>query len=187
MRLGALALAAAVAWTHPAGATEFVQFAGGGVADYTTEIRYPYWTPDCGLDSCVSHTQASFIVNFGVEVDDLGAVNTPGWFADFSYGSYYSIGVLSGRVVSLGNGAFTGVDFQSAQGNVCAGFGPCVRTTGATATFAVRQVAPPPVPEPSTWAMLLIGFGAIGGGMRAGRRSTLAGALIRSAGRARAR
>jgi hypothetical protein len=29
------------------------------------------------------------------------------------------------------------------------------------------------VPEPSTWAMLLIGFGAVGGGLRARRRRAL--------------
>lgn len=33
------------------------------------------------------------------------------------------------------------------------------------------NVAPPPVPEPSTWALLILGFGAVGAAMRmAGRR-----------------
>lgn len=36
--------------------------------------------------------------------------------------------------------------------------------------------APPAVPEPATWAMLILGFGAVGGAMRAARkrRTTLA-------------
>lgn len=47
------------------------------------------------------------------------------------------------------------------------------------ARFSVSQVAPPPppvgaIPEPSTWAMLLLGFFGIGGVLRSARRSRVA-------------
>ncbi|WP_276321474.1 PEPxxWA-CTERM sorting domain-containing protein [Qipengyuania sediminis] len=32
----------------------------------------------------------------------------------------------------------------------------------------------PPIPEPSTWAMLILGFGVLGGLMRRTRRAVLA-------------
>jgi hypothetical protein len=38
--------------------------------------------------------------------------------------------------------------------------------TATAATFQVFQISPAPVPEPTTWAMMLIGFGAVGGAMR---------------------
>ena len=41
-------------------------------------------------------------------------------------------------------------------------------------------VLPPPngaVPEPSTWAMLLLGFGAVGGAMRSRRRQKVGGLI----------
>lgn len=36
-------------------------------------------------------------------------------------------------------------------------------------------VSPPPVPEPATWAMLILGFGAVGAAMRRPPRSFAAG------------
>ncbi|ATE67239.1 PEP-CTERM sorting domain-containing protein [Rhizorhabdus dicambivorans] len=38
--------------------------------------------------------------------------------------------------------------------------------------ISIDTVVPAPVPEPTTWAMMLIGFGIIGGVMRTRRRST---------------
>ena len=46
------------------------------------------------------------------------------------------------------------------------------RTTGNTIAFA--QTSTSPVPEPETWAMMLLGFGAIGFSMRRRRRGPLA-------------
>lgn len=37
-------------------------------------------------------------------------------------------------------------------------------------TFSITSSATGAVPEPSTWAMMLLGFGLIGGGMRAAKR-----------------
>lgn len=41
---------------------------------------------------------------------------------------------------------------------------------GATANSGAILVTDPPVPEPATWAMMLLGFGAIGFGARRSRR-----------------
>ena len=54
--------------------------------------------------------------------------------------------------------------------------------TGSTATFqyayaageGLDDIEVPAIPEPSTWAMMIIGFGAIGGAMRNRRRNRIA-------------
>jgi len=49
----------------------------------------------------------------------------------------------------------------------------------ASATITVDRIGPPPstidgaVPEPASWAMMLGGFGAVGGAMRARRRTRI--------------
>lgn len=49
-------------------------------------------------------------------------------------------------------------------------FGLGVRITNDAAPIIVTPPVPGAVPEPATWAMLLLGFGAIGGAMRSQRR-----------------
>jgi hypothetical protein len=39
--------------------------------------------------------------------------------------------------------------------------------------FSNSVIVPPPVPEPGTWAMMLLGFGGIGMAMRRRRRSSI--------------
>lgn len=54
------------------------------------------------------------------------------------------------------------------------------RITGAITTalradsFTVRQVQPAPVPEPATWAMMIVGFAAAGRSLRRRKAATLA-------------
>lgn len=78
------------------------------------------------------------------------------------------IGVIN--VGPGGNGYFV---------NPGGGFGPAVTplsvfSGGAPAYRLNGDAALLPVPEPSGWLMMLIGFGAIGGAMRARRRSAVA-------------
>ena len=42
----------------------------------------------------------------------------------------------------------------------------------------IRATVTSAVPEPATWAMLLLGFGAIGGVMRVNRRRSKVAALL---------
>ena len=41
-------------------------------------------------------------------------------------------------------------------------------------TFSIRQIGEGAVPEPATWAMMLIGFGAMGVSLRRRRRASVA-------------
>lgn len=43
-----------------------------------------------------------------------------------------------------------------------------MRSTGGTYSFSIADSGA--VPEPATWAMMRLGFGAIGGALRFGRR-----------------
>lgn len=100
----------------------------------------------------------------------------------------------------LVNGLAATAVYRDAAGNVCTT--PGVGSCGATETFAINNVPitagapnqisvsglsrgngsyggnatfmPAAVPEPATWAMMLLGFGAIGFSMRKRRRPTLA-------------
>lgn len=93
------------------------------------------------------------------------------------------------------NGLAATAVYRDAAGNVCTNYN--VGTCGATETFAINNVPivanvlntisitgisrgngsyggqatfTPSVPEPSTWAMMLVGFGAVGFGMRRARK-----------------
>lgn len=60
-----------------------------------------------------------------------------------------------------GAGASSGIDFNS--------FGlltPNLRTQAEISHLSFWTVPEAPVPEPSTWALMLVGFGAVGWGMR---------------------
>ena len=75
---------------------------------------------------------------------------------------------VSGISVGVGSGATTG--YRAFADNVT-----ITRTNGATTyNFEAAAIAPP-IPEPSTWALLILGFGVVGGAMRSRRtRATLA-------------
>jgi hypothetical protein len=52
------------------------------------------------------------------------------------------------------------------------------RLSASTFAVGVRQGSPGPVPEPGTWALMLLGFGAVGFTMRRNRKT---GSLLPSA------
>lgn len=70
---------------------------------------------------------------------------------------------VSGISVGVGSGATTG--YRAFADNVT-----ITRASGAT-TYNFESNAVPAVPEPSTWAMLILGFGIVGGAMRSRRTS----------------
>lgn len=109
-------------------------------------------------------------------------------------------GVLDLDFISvIVNGLTATAVYRDALGNVCTNYN--VGTCGATETFAINNVPilagvlntisitgysrgngsyggqatfTPSVPEPATWAMMLVGFGAVGFGMRRARKSARA-------------
>lgn len=65
-------------------------------------------------------------------------------------------------------------DYTYAPGSGTVGFG--LNRQGVADNFAVNARVSNAVPEPATWALLIAGFGAVGGSMR--RRSQTAGRAL---------
>ena len=57
--------------------------------------------------------------------------------------------------------------FQVKSGNGIGGF--TLQPFGAAGNFSIDNVSVSTVPEPATWAMMMLGFGVVGGAMRARR------------------
>ena len=66
----------------------------------------------------------------------------------------------------LGSGGGAGDSFQAYADNLT------LNTTAGTTTYDFQAL--PAVPEPSTWAMMLVGFGGVGAAMRRRRKPVLA-------------
>jgi len=101
----------------------------------------------------------------------LGALNLAQGDNVFSFGSPYSGGLFNG-IISNNNGVLTGRDLSFSFQTCSPGLPTigCQLTTARAATFAVSGG----VPEPATWALMLLGFGAIGTAMRRRRAATVA-------------
>ena len=82
----------------------------------------------------------------------------------FSYGGYYTTGLFTG-VITNANGLLTGHDLLYTYAG-CSG--PCAgdHIVASAPTFRVTGGLTGAVPEPGTWATLLIGLGAVGWAMR---------------------
>jgi hypothetical protein len=98
----------------------------------------------------------------------VGAFSCTGAIGSLSCGNFDSFAIAPGQ--RLLNNLL--VEFSDGGDGV---FDNVVFGGSATLGLAVTQNGQPPitaaVPEPSTWAMLLLGFFAIGGAMRARRKS----------------
>lgn len=95
----------------------------------------------------------SFAFNvFGDETLPIGSVY------NFSYGSGPA-GYIEGAFKSIGDGAYVGLslNYERYISNCPMGERECF-WIASTSSFAVNQISPPPVPEPSTWATLLLGM-----------------------------
>ena len=93
----------------------------------------------------------------------------PGGSSGFSYGSL-PVGLYTGNIVRLSDGGFIGQTLTfSLNNNMPVGCSPGLNCNGqegfgTASTFAVSSLGP--VPEPATWSMMILGFGAIGVAMR---------------------
>lgn len=79
-----------------------------------------------------------------------------------STGGISSSGGSTGGDTSTSGGSTTGGDTSTSSG------GDTSTSSGGSTSGGVT----PPVPEPGTWMMMILGFGLIGGMMRRGRKAT---------------
>jgi len=102
---------------------------------------------------------------------DLGPIDLMPGDNAFSYGGYYSTGLITGTI-NYDNGVLTGRDLLYTYAG-CSG--PCAgdHIVASAATFVVTGG----VPEADTWAMLLVGIGAVGWVLRRRRGAGALGAF----------
>jgi hypothetical protein len=126
-------------------------------------------TPDSATFSF--HTA---ITGFGLDVIGLGTVGATNFFADTGDGP---VQLLSNYVGTHGGVAFVGLTSTTAFNSVTFSgsawndgiYFDRLKFASVTATSAV--------PEPSTWAMMIGGFGIVGGALRSARRKQKGAAL----------
>lgn len=152
------------------------------------EIQYQFYFPD--LTTPYTPTQTA-IVGPGVEFEDLDAfyqVDLDGFTFTITdlFGGFNSIAAFNGFVlsdVSNNLAAITGVTFTGGGfagespdvifdgDNIFVNFSPITQGTAAGTTYSYAVTfAATAVPEPAAWALMIGGFGAVGGTMRARRR-----------------
>jgi hypothetical protein len=116
-----------------------------------------------GLDGYVSPNPSITYSLFDfVSGGDINAASGIAAYQDLAEGdSYGQVGVTAAS-----NGGTVSVAFNAA------GLAALNSAVGGTFSFggAVLDAAPSPTPEPAAWAMMLIGFGAVGAVARQRRR-----------------
>ena len=91
------------------------------------------------------------VVNFGFIYDNVTPLNTNGVLFSGMSNAIYNLWSNGGTAGELYTYGLPGVPAFDAKGTLSVGS----------------------VPEPTTWAMMLMGFSALGGALRAGRRRTV--------------
>jgi hypothetical protein len=161
MRLGLCASALALTFVAaPASATVYVVGINGSLTGNTL-------TTMCAPGACPSPTQTSaFAADFSTM---LGPKDLHEGDNFFTFGSLYSGGLFSGFINNNG-GVLSGHGLSFSMQTCSPGVPTvgCQLSTGSAPLFAVSGG----VPEPASWALMLIGFGAIGSAMRRRRPTT---------------
>lgn len=138
---------------------------------YGQQIVYdPNATPFCGTPGAPAQAcygTAPFTITLGGQVQFFNETGT----GDFAFGSFCANCTGWGGTITGGfnNGiqAFSGVNFAYQNGSTSLG-----SSYASASSFYVRlvsidgQAVPGPVPEPATWAMMIIGFAGIGAALR---------------------
>jgi len=154
--LGVIAAAFVALWAVPASAVTI--FTISGELMVTKRISYGPGSPNWA-----SPTVTQKLVKFAFS--DVDATSTDGILYTFNEYRPQLRGGISGTFKYIGNGAFEGVSLWYADRNA-SGADPFIERYGETDTFHVYQTYPAPVPEPVTWLLLIVGFGAMGAVLR---------------------
>ena len=176
MRIAILAAAAAALWVQPANAVEFL-FSVKGYVPVEEHIYYTQnqdtWPAECA-GQIICDPPSTFYIQ-KVDFPWVPGSSTNG--VDFTF-DVFDAGPregISGTARYLGNGVYEGLTLNYFVSPLGIFDGPFRVVNGQTNSFSIYQIVPPPVPEPATWASLLIGFFALGAALR--RRRSSVGAL----------
>lgn len=118
----------------------------------------------------------SVLFSFTNPWDASGNAITGQSFGFIALNPFSSCGILAGGCGTVqwsGPQTFSfgyGGSFDVALNNVTFGTPGGAQVGG---TFTLRSNSVPPVPEPATWAMMLVGFGAVGYAIRRNRKTLL--------------
>ena len=153
---------------HTTGSGNLVLVDGAGVGDGLTPGSHPYYSVTLAVVPGTNYTFSYFAANLGPSDQPvpvlatylngilLGAPSTPTFGQWTPYSFMFNAGAFSSITLSLSDLTAThsfndfALDDVSLQGQI--------------------PGTPGGVPEPSTWAMMLLGFGAIGAAARHARR-----------------
>lgn len=196
MRFGYLAMAAACAIASPASAAELML--SFYATDFSADGGMPYTPPDndisaqftVDLDLSLDQEQRGTISAGTIDVDGVTFLNNE---ISFIYNPGFG-GALSIFATGAGK-SFRDWDFSvgsmvaSIRAGLAApsyfGYGTLPNQAGFTGrwssgssetTFISYNGSLPAVPEPASWALMILGFGAVGGAMR--RRQRVPFALL---------
>ena len=168
MRIATMALAAAIAVAAPATAQAAVIFNVNGAFVGGGTLTGTFTTNDAITDLTAINLASSASGSFSaVNYSNLANVSVealPDNFKiTFGNGTNARLLQLSFNPALTSNGGAIGTGSLETQGT-----GGNARTRNVTGAVTVTS----PVPEPATWAMMLVGFGAVGAATRYRRRST---------------
>ena len=173
MRIGiALAAVAALGLGAPASA-QFVSvnYVIGGTGSGTISLAY-----DAGT-STYSLLDFDYTIA-GVHFDETRAGIIPYKPNEAFQGVF--VGGLIGGVSGFGSGTndfiFPFAPNYPAESTQAQGISYAVGGALLSGSVRINQLPPAAVPEPATWAMMLLGFGAVGMAMRRGRKAIRAAA-----------
>lgn len=152
-----------------------------GTLSYTNQATYgtALTSLQLSLTATISGSATPLVFLFGLGIDEtpnIGTVATCPYPSVTPCSDRVTVSTLngSGTFVSGGTTYTLFIDgFQDGNGAFSTNFyGQETTTTTATVIgrFAAAPVATSGVPEPASWAMLIAGFGLIGGAMRRPRR-----------------
>ena len=173
MRAAYLIAAVAALWAPAASAAELLNLR---LDAYLTGTRTIFACDGSDIDGCTTTESLAFNWSYNLLLDP--ALFSDG-FETFQVGGAGSpSGIFTGRINYLGGTSFTGInlDYQNFSnaprlcGSVCYGS----FEIASASTFSVAGV-----PEPSTWALLVLGFGTIAGAMRRRRWDPAPGGVQR--------
>ncbi|MFS0735698.1 PEPxxWA-CTERM sorting domain-containing protein [Sphingomonas sp. 1P06PA] len=144
-----------------AGAQAFVSAVGGNAtAD-------PYYL---AADYLFTLTEsATFALDY-----EVGGTGSPTLDFALSGGTFSQLGSLTGtgtREFTLGAGSYTFSLVHNGASVTQSGPGIAFANSFSGASFLITEIGGPVVPEPATWALMIGGFGLVGGTMRSARRS----------------